>query len=425
MTRNGVWEVVNQQDVPKDADIINSTWVMKKKANGEYQAHKAAHAIKQTQGKSFVHHNIPFPVTHDITVQIVLAIMLMGSMCAHLDDVNGLFLGEFKPEERISMKIPCGFKKYFPLGVLLFLKHTLYGLKNGAKPFWKLLLGIMNELGYTWNRVDPCLYYKWDPMIGMIVWLSFLNDMLIVCKEEWMSMVKEQFTETVNCDNIGPMKECIGTKIDVNHATRSLKITQPILVKSLIDEFTFDEPNAKLEVPATGGTHLMSKGPSLCMETQMRYCSGVGKLLYLVKWSHPEIVNSMCELTQFMIKVFPASVKGMKHIMQHVLTYPECGMVMQLDGEWDGSKEFEFEIDRISDSGDVKLHKCFGGLQVFVNKAPIAHKSKMQPSFSLSMAKGELITAVEAAQIMLLAMHVMEVIRWNDKAHVSASMFPA
>ena len=173
------------------------------------------------------------------------------------------------------------------------------------------------------------------------------------------------------------MKEYIGTKIDVNHATKSLKITQPILVKSLIDEFTFDEPNAKPEKPATGGTHLMSKGPSLCAEAQTRYCSGVGKLLYVVKCSHPEITNSMHELTRFMTKAFPASVKGMEHVMQYVLTYSECGMVIQLDGEWDGSKEFGFEIDRISDSGDMtepKLCKCCGGLQVFINKAPISHK---------------------------------------------------
>ena len=117
----------------------------------------------------------------------------------------------------------------------------------------------MNELGYTQNRVDPCLYYKWDPMIGLIVWLSFFNDVLIICKEVGMSKVKEQFTGTVNCDNIGLMKEYIGVKIDVNYATRSLKITHPILVKSLIDEFTFDEPNTKPEVPAIGGTQLMSR----------------------------------------------------------------------------------------------------------------------------------------------------------------------
>ena len=59
-------------------------------------------------------------------------------------------------------------------------------------------------------------------------WLSFIDDMLIICKEEGMAMVKKQFTGTVDCDDIGPMNEYIGMKIDVDHATKSLKMCQPI-----------------------------------------------------------------------------------------------------------------------------------------------------------------------------------------------------
>ena len=54
--------------------------------------------------------------------------------------------------------------------------------------------------------------------------------MLIVCKEAGMNVVKQQFTETVDCNDIGPMKEYIGTKIDVDSAKCILKITQPVLV---------------------------------------------------------------------------------------------------------------------------------------------------------------------------------------------------
>ena len=52
---------------------------------------------------------------------------------------------------------------------------------------------------------------------------------------------------------------------------------------------------------------------------------------------------------------------------------------------------------------ELNLHK-WCGLQVFLNKAPIAHKSKMQGSVSHSMAKGELIAACEVVQIMLFSM---------------------
>ena len=342
--------MVDEQNIPKGADIIDSTWAMKKKANGDYRVHLAARGFKQTQGKLFVHHNISSPMVHDITVQIVLVLMLMGGLAAHLVDVNGtFFLGQFKPEEKIYMKIPLGFKKFYPSGGLLFLKHTLYGIKNASKSFWKLLLGIMDELGYKQNQADPCLYYKWDFQIGLIFWLSFINNMLIVCDKVGMTQTNQNFTKVVDCNDIGPMQEYIGTKIDVDEKNKSLKITQPVLVQSLKDKFTFSELNVKPEVPAIAGTHLLLNGPKLCGEDQTKYCSGIGKLLYLMRWSCPEVVNSVCELTRFMTQASLVCIKGLERVMQHVLKYPKHGMVMQPDGDWDRSKDFEFEIDGISD----------------------------------------------------------------------------
>ena len=96
---------------------------MKKEVNGDYRAHLTTRGLKQTQGKSFPHHNISLSVMHDIMVHIVLVLLLMGNMCAHLVDVNGAFsLGQFKPNENIYMKIPLGFGKFYPSHELLFLK---------------------------------------------------------------------------------------------------------------------------------------------------------------------------------------------------------------------------------------------------------------------------------------------------------------
>ena len=97
--------------------------------------------------------------------------------------------------------------------------------------------------------------------------------------------------------------------------------------------------------------------------------------------------------------------------MQHVLSTPDHGVIMQPDTNWDGNDGFLFTVDGMSDSGDAtepeSRRRC-GGLQVFLNKSPIAHKSKMQSSASLSMAEGELVAACDVAQIMLFVMHVLE-----------------
>ena len=97
---------MDQHNIPQGADIFDSTWAMKKKANGEYHARLATRGFKQTQGKSFVHHNISSLVEHDITVRIILVLTLMENMITHLVGVNGAFLlGKFKPDEKIYMEI--------------------------------------------------------------------------------------------------------------------------------------------------------------------------------------------------------------------------------------------------------------------------------------------------------------------------------
>ena len=119
-----------------------------------------------------------------------------------------------------------------------------------------------------------------------------------------------------------------------------------MLVQSLQDEFDFKNPNNCPETPAPASTHLMVSGQPLSPEQQTKYHSGVGKLLlYLTKWSQPEIVNSVCALTQFMTQAYPANYKAMERVMQHVLCTPNHGVIMQPDTHLDGNKAFLLTVD--------------------------------------------------------------------------------
>ena len=74
----------------------------------------------------------------------------------------------------------------------------------------------MNELGNQQNCADPCLYYKWDKKCGLIVWLSSIDDMLIVCVEDAMESIKTNYMKIEDCDDIGEIKESIGTNIIID-----------------------------------------------------------------------------------------------------------------------------------------------------------------------------------------------------------------
>ena len=93
--------------------------------------------------------------------------------------------------------------------------------------------------------------------------------MLVVCDKLRMDTTKEKFTKVVDCDDIRPMKEYIGTKIDVDTEHKSLKIMQLVLVQSLKDEFKSKEVTAKPEVPGVAGTRLLPNGPKLCGQSKL------------------------------------------------------------------------------------------------------------------------------------------------------------
>jgi hypothetical protein len=46
-----VWEAVPSEAVPKGNKVLTSTWAMKKKANGTYQARLNAHGYEQVAEK--------------------------------------------------------------------------------------------------------------------------------------------------------------------------------------------------------------------------------------------------------------------------------------------------------------------------------------------------------------------------------------
>ena len=296
MEDNGVFEAIPITQVPTNADIIDSTWAMKKKASGVCHARLAARGFKQCAGVSYDPRDIMIPVVHGITVRITLVLMIMALWHAEIIDVKGAFLkASFDPKHKVYMEIPKGFKKFYPKNMLLLLKKTLYGVKNAAKAFWLVLLNIMASIGLLCSTADPCLYYTWDAVYGLIIILSWIDDLLIFGKHEGVLHYNKQITDLIDCDDIGPLTDYIGNKIEFNRDERWVRLTQPVLLQSFKDKFTFSEPNKCPKTPAVPGSVLRARTPKEGISTkeQKTYCSGVGKLLFLMKWSWPDVLNSV------------------------------------------------------------------------------------------------------------------------------------
>jgi hypothetical protein len=96
---------------------------------------------------------------------------------------------------------------------------------------------------------------------------------------------------------------------------------EPVLLQSLVDKFKF-ERDLKVKNPAVPGTVLQPTENKLSPEDLFTYRSGTGKLLHLMKWSRPEIANSVRELSRYMTGVgMSRDVPCIQLLFEHEYTW--------------------------------------------------------------------------------------------------------
>jgi hypothetical protein len=120
-------------------------------------------------------------------------------------------------------------------------------------------------------------------------------------------------------------------------------------------------------------------------------------LLYLVKYSRPDIANATRELTKCMQKANPAAMKEMLRVIKFVLDTRNLGLKLEpfpmRNQRWD--------LMAYSDAdwaGDRDTRRSVTGYAIYFMGCLVCWKSKQQQSVSLSTAEAEYYALSEAAK---------------------------
>jgi hypothetical protein len=167
------------------------------------------------------------------------------------------------------------------------------------------------RMGFIRLKADPCLYFKWHPVHGLNIIISWIDDFCFAGCKAGIEEAKKEFFLHFECDDTGVMKEYIGNKIKT--------MTQLVLLQSFMDEFDLVR-DPKITVPGVLGSVLGNTEGKLLDDDLFKYPSGMGKLLHLVKWIRPEIGNAVQELSCFMSGACTAHLKAMYHVMNYCPT---------------------------------------------------------------------------------------------------------
>jgi len=147
------------------------------------------------------------------------------------------------------------------------------------------------------------------------------------------------------------------------------------------------------------------------LKQQTRYRKGVGKLLHLMHWSRPDVLNPVRDLSRDMQVASKATMTGMHTAMNFIIATKDLGLKLSPRQELDENRGFKFRIEGDSNSdyaNDISNRQSIIGYEIFLEGAPVAVKSAQQTMTTLSSAEGKLVSGTSCAQEMLFVMRILE-----------------
>ena len=243
--------------------------------------------------------------------------------------MKGPFLtGTFSKGEKLYMKVPQGFEKFYATGVVLLFLKTIYGLKQAAFKYWKALLKALKTMQLIRSKADPCVYYRWTHR-GIMLWSSWVDDLLLCGNKKDVLEGQEALKQHFNLDKVGELQEYVGCKVEYDKVNGTMKLTQSVLLQSFEDEFEL--PIRTFTTPMAPGQVLVGKGaPVGVSETVHRqYRKGVSKLIHLGKYSRPIIANTVRELSQFGSNPNEAHHSAMLRCLKYCVDTKDEGFVIR------------------------------------------------------------------------------------------------
>ena len=128
-----------------------------------------------------------------------------------------------------------------------------------------------------------------------------------------------------------------------------------MLLQSYSDEFNLK--GKCHNTPAVPGTVLKKPAEDanvLNREDQTILRSGIGKLMYHMQDSCPDIAQAVRDLARHMSRGDKTHMQAMLRCMQYLTCTKDAGLLLKPTRKWDGTNDFQFKIRGRSDSDYAK-----------------------------------------------------------------------
>ena len=334
---------------------------------------------------------------NDVSFRIMLVAKLIWNLKASIIDVETAFLhGNLK--EEIYMNAPPGLN--VDPTKCLKLKRTIYGLVQSAREFYKKLTDVLKIIGFSGSKSDPCLWTKWTDNHVILIGI-YVDDCLVIGDEEKIkNLVDELQIHGFNLKVEEELVDYLSCRIIENEHNNSILMLQPHLISRLIEKFGLEVKDKKVfKTPGTPRFKVIRSTEDMDLideKMQSKYRSGVGMLLYLTKYSRPDICNVVRELSKCVDGATIGTYLEMLRVIKFVIDTKTFGLKMSPKIE---NQNWTLKVFCDSDwAGDPETRISVTGFIIYLLNVPICWRSKGQRGVTLSSSEAEYVAISEAAK---------------------------
>ena len=307
---NETWTLTEY--LKENKNVISSQWIysIKYGIDGEEIPKARLVALGCADKNKYTEENIYSPVCPLEVIRLVISIAHKMNLVLTSLDITTAFLYGLISEE-IYLRIPCGLQ--ISKDYALRLNKPIYGLKISSKCWYTTLKNEIEKIGFIPLQSERCLFYKRSSCGTISLLAIYAVDMLLATqsdedREETVHLLKSRFKTKENRNPTSfvglELRRAHGV-INIHQNQYITRMTQTLELHTMNPVTTLMEPYLKIE-------------KSSQVNDDSKFRSLVGILLYISRFSHPDISYSVNTLARHQGRVTSTIKVYARRVMKYV-----------------------------------------------------------------------------------------------------------
>jgi hypothetical protein len=412
---NKNWELVPRSQVPSHIKVLPSVWAMRRKrrlSDGTVYKWKARINVdgsKQTYGIDYWETYAPVATWATIRCIMMLAAQ-RNWKTKQLDFVQAYPQAPAQTEMYIEIPKGCvvpGPKKDWVLKVL----NNIYGQKQAGK-VWNdfLIQGLTTKLGFTQSKHDPSLLWR-----GKYIIIIYTDDTIITGPEEKeIDQIIGEIGTVFKITHSETVSDFLGVKIERDEDSGIVKMTQPLLIQSIINNMGFQDNSNGRNFPTLSSKILLRHKDSDDHNEKWHYRGVIGKLNYLEKSTRPDISYAVHQCARFMENPKVEHSKAVKAIVRYLIATKDKGLICKpnessIECFCDADFAGNYHISEAEHETDTARSRT--GYVIKYAGCPLMWASRLQTEIALSTTESEYISLSTSLRDVIPLMNLIEELR--------------